>query len=158
PPEIRAALPDGGLVLAALLGGYVLGVVVARSLRVKHFDAVLRLPGSAPVPEADRGFTPTVVAGLLVRLTVWAGAAWWLAHKYGRVELADTLGLVLRRTWALAAVLVASLALGSLLARRLIDCLQGLPRIGSDASPSRDGGAASHRAAAGAVGAGAYVL
>jgi hypothetical protein len=154
-PETRAALQDVGLALAALLGGYFLGTMVARALRAWNFDAVLRLPASSPPGvEADRGFTPTLVAGLLVRLTAWAGAAWWLAHKHGQVELAGTLGLILRRTWALAAVLVAALALGSLLARRLIDCLEGL----SKAEASRNGAGASLRGPAGAVAAGAYVL
>src|SRR5439155_22662407 len=63
----------------------------------------------------------------------------------------------LHRAWALAAVLVAALGLGSLLAQRLIDCLQGFPKAGGEAAPSRNG-AVSHRGAAGAVGAGAYVL
>jgi hypothetical protein len=126
--------------------------MAARALGARNFDAALRLPGSSP-PGADRGFTPTLIAGLLVRLTVWAGAAWWLAHKHGQAELAGTLALILRRTWALAAVLVGALALGTLLARRLIDCLQGP----SPEAP-RNGAAAPHRGAAGAAAAGAYAL
>ncbi len=137
-PGAQTALLDGGVVVGALLCGLFLGAMVSRALRARHFDAALRLPGSPPPgPEADRGFTPTFVAGLLVRLTVWAGAAWWLAHKHGHPELAQTLGLVLHRTWALAAILVAALALGSLLAHRLIDCLQGAPKAGWEASPAR---------------------
>jgi hypothetical protein len=157
-PETQTALQDGVLVVGALLCGLFLGAMVARALRARSFDAALRLPGSSPPsPEADRSFTPTMVAGLLVRLSVWAGAAWWLARKHGQLELAQTLGLVLHRAWALAAVLVAALGLGSLLAQRLIDCLQGFPKAGGEAAPSRNG-AVSHRGAAGAVGAGAYVL
>ena len=77
-PELQLAIQDGGLVVGALLCGLVLGAMVARGLRNRNFDAALRLPGSSPPgPEADRGFTPTFVAGLLVRLTVWAAAAWW---------------------------------------------------------------------------------
>src|SRR5262249_10192347 len=124
----------------------------------RNFDAALRLPGSSPPdPEAERGFTPTWVAGLLVRLTVWAVAAWWLARKHGQAEAAQTLALILRRTWAVAAVLVAALGLGSLLARGLIDCLQDFPKAG-EGLPSRNGVAVPPRGAAGAVGAGAYVL
>src|SRR5262249_38027122 len=153
----QATLLIGGVVLAALLGGHLLGVVVARTLRSWNFDAVLRLPGSSPPgPEADCGFTPTLVGGLLVRLTVWAGAACWLAHKYGHADWAATLGRIINRTWGLAAVLVAALALGSLLAHRLIDCVGGLTNAGLESS--RNGTAASHRGLAGAVGAGAYVL
>src|SRR5437762_426816 len=77
-PETQAALPDVGLVLAALLGGQFLGTMVARALRARDFDAALRLPRSSPP--------------------------------------------------------------------------------GAEASPYRNGAATSHRGAAGAVGAGAYVL
>ncbi len=158
-PETQSALQDGGVGVGALLCGLVLGAMVSRALRARHFDAALRLPGSSPPgPEADRGFTPTFVAGLLVRLTVWAGTGLWLARKHGHTELAQTVGLILQRTWALAAVLVAALGLGSLLANRLIDCLQGTSKAGWEASPARNGAAAPHRGAAGAVGAAAYVL
>src|SRR5262249_20710056 len=143
PPETKTALQDGGLILAALLGGHILGVIVARALRARNLDGALRLPGSSPQsPDAEHGFTPTWVAGMLVRLTVWAWAAWWLAHKHGRADIAGTLGLVIRRTWAVATLLVAALALGSLLSRRLIDCLQGLTK---SSDPSRNGTGASHR-------------
>jgi hypothetical protein len=158
-PEALDTLQDVGLVLAALLAGHVFGTVAARALRARHFDAALRLPGaSPPAPDGDGGFTPSFVAGLLIRLTVWAGVAWWLAHKHGQVELAGTLELIMRRTWALALVLAAALGLGSLLARRLIDCLQGLAKSGPEALPSGFGAAAPHRGVAGAVGAAAYVL
>jgi hypothetical protein len=158
-PETQAALQAVGIVVAALLGGHFLGSMVARVLRARNFDAVLRLPGSTPArTDADRGFTPTAVAGLLVRLTVWAGAGWWLAHAYGRVELANTLALIINRTWALSTVLVATLGLGSLLAHRLIDCLHGARKTGSEGSAPRNGAALPRWDAAGAVGAGAYVL
>jgi hypothetical protein len=156
--ETRAAILDGGVVLAALLVGHFLGVRVARALRARNFDAALRLPGSwVPGLETDRGFTPTLVAGYLVRLTIWAGAVWWMARRHDRPEIASMLGLIMTRTWGLATVLVAALALGSLLARRVIDCLQALP-AGSGAMPSRNGTGASVGGVAGAVGAVAYGL
>jgi hypothetical protein len=158
-PETQANLQTGGWVLAAVLGGYFLGSMVARGLRARNFDAVLSLPTSSPPgPDAGRGFTPSVVAGLLVRLTVWAGTAWWLAHKYGQVEFANTLGLIIKRTWAITTVVVAALALGSVLARRLMDCLLGLPAAPPEGLPARPGAAAPNRGVAGAVGAGVYVL
>lgn len=154
-PEMRAAGQQGGLVLVALIGGYVLGSVVARALRARNFDAALRLPGSSPpATDPSRGFSPTTVAGLLVRLTVWAAAAWWLARTYGRPDIATTLGLIINRAWALATVLVAGLALGSLLAGRVIDCL----KIGSEGLASRNGAAASRYSVAGAVAAAVYGL
>jgi hypothetical protein len=158
-PEMQAALQFGGVVLGALLAGQVLGVLVARLLAARKFDAVLRLPSVAPPdPEAERGFTPTFVAGWLVRLTVWAGAASWLAQKHGRADLAHTLGVVMNRTWAIAALLVASLALGSLLANRLISCLGGLPKTGPQAAQGRYGTAGPQWDVAGTIGAGAYML
>jgi hypothetical protein len=156
-PETQAAIQTGGLVLGALLGGHLLGLLVARALRARNFDAALRAPGSpAPAAGVDTGITPTLLAGLLVRLTVWAGAAWWLAHQHGRVDLANTLGLVISRAWALAAGLIAALAVGGLLARRLVDCLQALPKPGPEAGAYRNGAAAPQHGVAGAVGAGVY--
>jgi hypothetical protein len=156
-PATQKALQDGSVVLLALLSGYLLGVWVARTLRRWNFDAALRLPNAAPPgSEAEHGLTPTLVAGLLVRLTVWAAAACWLAHQYGRADLASSLVRIIQRTWAVAAVVVGALALGSLLARRLIDCVGGLTVAGS--GPSHHGTASSHRGVAGALGAGAYIL
>jgi hypothetical protein len=157
-PEMQIVLQEGSLLLAALLVGYLLGGIVARFLRAKNFDAALRLPRSSPHGAEEHGITPTLVAGLLVRLTVWAGAASWLAHRHGRDEIANTLGLVMNRTWALATILVAALIIGSLLARRLIDCLQGLPKAGPEALPSRNVATPPRWDAAGMVGAGVYLL
>ncbi len=154
-PETQAALQEGGLVLAALLVGHFLGTMVSRGLRARNFDAALRLPGSS---EPNHGITPTLIAGILVRLTVWAGAAWWLAHKHERVELANTLGLIINRTWALTTVLVAALGLGSMVVRRLMDCLQGVPKASPQSVPSRNGATASRWDIAGAVGAGVYIM
>jgi hypothetical protein len=151
-PEMQAALREGSLALGALLGGYLLGSIVARALRARNFDVLLRLPGSSPPAAGEgHGFTPTFFAGILVRLTVWAAAAAWLARQHDRADLASTLGLVINRAWALAAVLVAALALGSLVAGRVIDCL----KAGSEARNSTGG---SLRSVAGALGAAVYGL
>jgi hypothetical protein len=156
-PETKATAQDISLALVALLVGHFLGAMVSRALRARNFDAALRLPGSSAAAEPNHGITATLIAGLLVRLTVWAVAAWWLAQKHGHTELAGTLGLIIKRTWALATVLVAALALGTLLARRLIDCVQGLPNVGPEA-PTRNLATAPRGGVAGVVGAGAYVL
>jgi hypothetical protein len=154
-PEARTAFLNGSLALAALPGGLFLGRLAARGLRARNFDAIFRLAGSSPpATGADGSITPTLLAGLLVRLTVWAVAARWLAHQYGRTDLADTLGLIINRTWALAAVLGSALAVGSLLANRLLVCLHGLPQ----AMPARNVAAAPRKDLAGAVAAGVYIL
>src|SRR5438874_7920444 len=93
-PETAVLIRQGGLVLAALLGGHFLGSMVARALRARNFDAALRLPGSSSAASTGRSFTPTLVAGLLVRVTIWAVAARWLAGQYGWIELASTLGMI----------------------------------------------------------------
>jgi hypothetical protein len=157
-PETQALVREISLLLGALLGGQVLGGIVARTLRRRDFDSVLRVPGATPLgPDAGRGFTPSFLAGLLVRLTVWAAAAAWFARQHDRPELATTLGFIINRTWAFAGILVAALALGSLLARRVIECLQIGQRAGPETA-SRNGAAASHRGTAGAIGAGVYGL
>lgn len=151
-PETQEALQTGSLVLVALLGGHFLGAMVARALRARNFDAALRLPGA--VAEPAHGITPTFVAGLLVRLTVWAAAACWLARQYGQVELAGRLGLIISRTWALATVLLPALIVGSALAQRLVEWLQGPAKAGPDSAAT----GASQRGVAGAVGAAVYGL
>lgn len=128
-------------------------------MRAKNFDATLRLPGSTPeAPEYEHGITPTFLAGLLVRLTVWAGAAWWLAQKHERIELANTLALLLKRTWTLAAVFSAVLVVGSLLARRVMACLRSLPKTGGIVAPSRNETAGPRWDMAGLLGMGVYLL
>jgi hypothetical protein len=124
-PETQELIQTGGIVLAALLGGQFLGMMVARTLRAWNFDAAVRLPGASPHLDSDRGITPTLLVGLLVRFTVWGWAGCWLARQYGQAELASRLGLILNRAWALTTITVAGLALGSLLARRAVDWLQG---------------------------------
>src|SRR5437764_74854 len=126
-PETQAALLNGSLAAVALLGGWFLGTLAIRALRAKHFDEALRVPGPPRGLEASHGITPSLVAGVLVRLTVWAWAVCFVARQYGRVEVAEALSLVMSRTWAVAGVLVAALTVGRLLAQRLVDCLQGLP-------------------------------
>jgi hypothetical protein len=158
-PETNKAIQIGGAVFAALLVGHFLGAMVARSLRAKKFDAALRLPGSSALgSEPEHGITPTFLAGVLVRLTVWGGAAWWLANKHDRVELANTLALCLKRTWALATVFTTAFALGSMLARRVMDCVRGLPNTGAAVSPSRNQTGAPRWDLAGLLGAGVYFL
>jgi hypothetical protein len=158
-PETLGSLQTIGLVIVALLGGHFLGAMVERTLRAKKFDLALRLPGSSGgCAEPEHGITPTFVAGMLVRLTIWVGAAWWLAHKYNRVDLANTLGLLLKRTWAIATVFTTALALGSLLARRVRDCLHGLSKNEYAVAPSRNETTARRWDVAGLLGAGVYLL
>jgi hypothetical protein len=157
PPLMQTALREGGVLLAALAGGQFLGAKISRALGARDFDATLRLPSSSPpAAPAGGGITPTFLAGLLVRLSVWAGAAAWLAHQHAEPKIASTITLILSRTWALAGVLMMTLALASLLAHRVIDCLQSFPRAVE--GPSRNGAGASPRGVAGAVGAAVYGL
>src|SRR5437870_4692733 len=106
PPEIQTALQAASVVLLALVSGHFLAAVAMRTLRAHNFDAVLRLPLSPAAAEAEERFTPTVVAGHLVRLTAWTLGVWWLAHHFGWPDVATRLALIISRTWALAAVLV----------------------------------------------------
>jgi hypothetical protein len=152
-PESQAVALAVSLIILALLGAHFLGGLVERALRAHNFDAALRLPGSPPATEP--GITPTLVAGLLVRLSIVAIAISLLARRYGRDDISDTVRLVMSRSWALAAILVSALTLGGLLARRLMACLPGGPKM--EASSSRNA-AAPRWNPAGIAGAGAYVL
>jgi hypothetical protein len=158
-PQTREAILNIVPVVAALLGGHFLGAMVGRTLRAKNFDAALRLPHSSPQgPETEHGITPTFILVLLLRLTIWVGAAWWLANKHNRVELASTLALLLKRTWTLVTVFTTALALGSLMARRVMDCVRGIPKLGGAIAPSRNETAAPRWDVAGLLGAGVYLL
>ena len=160
--ETHALIQNASIAVLGLIAGHFLGVMVARYLRGHRFDAALRLPGGAsagtataapgtpapPAVETDHDITPTFIAGWLVRLTVWAAAFWWIAHNNGRVELAQTLSLVISRTWVLTAIVVGALGLGGLFAHRLVDCFPS-PRTDKGSSP---------RSAAGVVGAAIYAV
>jgi hypothetical protein len=153
-PETQTLVWDGGLAAVALVGGLIAGSVVARILRSWNFDGAFRLSSVPPGGGVDRGLTPTRVAALLVRLTVWAAAGAWLAGRHGRPDIAETIQLVVPRVWSLTAVLAAALVLGSLLARRVADCFQD-PSHGGAAYRN---GAVPNRNLAGAVAAGVYGL
>jgi hypothetical protein len=154
-PQVEPVLREGGVIVVALLAGHFVGAMVSRALGARNFDATLRLPGSSP-PAPGAGITPTLLAGLLVRLTVWGALLGWLARQHGQPEIASTVALVLSRAWALGSVLVMTLALASLLAHRVMECLQGPAKV--EAVPSRNGAGTSNRSVAGAVGAGVYGL
>ncbi|HEV3447589.1 MAG TPA: hypothetical protein VG099_23335 [Gemmataceae bacterium] len=159
-PEIKAAVQEGGWLLLALVGGYFVGSVVARALRAKNFDAAVRLSTSS-LGANQHEFTPTWAAGMLVRLTVWAGAGSWLCHRHGREDLAATIGMVINRTWAFAAIVLAALTVASLLARRLMECLHGPAKPdawGRNGNGNGNGNGAQRWDAAGAVGAGVYLV
>jgi hypothetical protein len=155
-PEVRTPLEVVSVVAGALLIGHFLATLVARTLRARNFDAFLRVPGAAPrVAGVEGDISPTLIAALLVRLSIAAGAVWWLAFRHEQFELARTLGLIISRTWTVAAVLVAALALGSFMARRLIECL---PPASPETAPSRNGTAVPRFNAAGIITAGTYGL
>jgi hypothetical protein len=153
-PQWQATLLEVGVALIAFLAGQMVGRRVARGLAARGFDGLLRAT-EAPqgIRDPERSFTPSWAMGILVRATLWAAAAWWLLRQHGRTDLTGTIELVGRRVWGLTAVLFATLALGSLLARRLVDGFQG----GSPAGVGRNG-APPLRSAAGLVGVVAYAL
>jgi len=100
----------------------------------------------------------------MVRLSVWAWAGGWLAAHYGWADLTPTVGLIIRRSWALAGVLIVILGLGSLLAHRLVEFFDGWKAAPDtlahrpDTLAHRNGSAPSRGSAAGAVGAAVYFL
>jgi hypothetical protein len=157
-PEMLALLQQAGVGLGALVGGFLLGSIVARFFRARDFDAALGLSGPPAGTGGKRGFTPTFVCGMLVRVSVWGAAASWLCRQHGWVEVAGMIGLVINRAWALAGILIAALALAGFVTRRLRDCLQVAPTGGSASSTTRNGTAGLSRGVAGGLTAGVYGL
>jgi hypothetical protein len=127
PGEAQAALRAAGVLLGAFLVSWIAGGVVRRRLRAVGFDASLRVPWAPPpapgAPQENR-LTPTRLAVLLVRLSVWAAAVWWLANEQGWGGLARTLETVAARVWLLAVVVVVALFLGRFLAEQVLDVMQ----------------------------------
>ncbi|HTK78349.1 MAG TPA: hypothetical protein VL371_24020 [Gemmataceae bacterium] len=152
-PDTQTLVWNGGLAAVALIGGWIAGAVVRRVLYGWNFDGFFRL-SSVPPGGEDHGLTPTRVAALLVRLTIWAAAGAWLAGRYGRPEIAETVWRVIPRAWSLTAVLAGALALGGLLARRAADCFQD----SSHGVAAHRNGTGQNRNLGGAVGAGVYSL
>lgn len=158
-PEYQVLIQNGGIVLAALVVGHFAGSFIARILTARNFDAVLRAPGSAgPHADGERGFTASFVIGVLVRLSIWAGAGWWLARQSGKVEWAGTIQLIVYRTWVVAGTLLGALALAGLVARRLVECLGMLPGPRAESAPIRNEALAGRWNPAGVVSAGSYLL
>jgi len=151
-PEMRAYIVDGALALGALLGGHWLGKIVGRFLNALRFNAFFRATRQAPDgSDDDRGISAAMLGGLLVRLTIWAFAAGWLVRQHERPELAETITAMIGRVWVVSAGLTVALAIASLLARRVSECLEGV-------TPQSRIGATPSRGVAGAVGAGIYVV
>jgi hypothetical protein len=155
PPETRAYIWDGCIAFVAFLGGLIIGRIVARTLRGLNFDAAFDVSGGPPGVPTTRGFTPTRAVGLLVRLTVWAGAVWWFLGKYGYADMAETLRQIGGKVWALIAMLAGALVIGGLVSRRVTDLIQGSLNGWNGSART---GAAPNRSVAGAVGAGVYGL
>jgi hypothetical protein len=155
PPETRAYVLDGCVAVVALIGGFIIGGMFSRTLRGLNFDAAFGFSGGPGGGPASRGYTPTRAVGLLVRLTVWAGAVWWFLGKYSRPDLAESLRLIVGHIWALIVMLAGAVVVGDLVSRRVTDLLQG-SLIGSNGTART--GANPNRNVAGAVGAAVYGL
>ena len=113
-PDAQIALQAGSGALVGILGGQFLATVVLRTLRAHNFDAVLRLPRATPAPaEAEHGFTPTMVAANLARVTFWSLAIWWVARLYGQAEFAQRLALIVGRTSGSRPIGTLAVRLGS---------------------------------------------
>src|SRR5262245_41613744 len=97
PPNGQAFLRAVGIFVAAFLLAKFLGLIVRRTLRHGSFDAALRAPW---LPSANKGqpdssfFRPTRLLGILVKLSVWAGAVWLVANEQGWTGLARGLETV----------------------------------------------------------------
>jgi hypothetical protein len=155
--ETQTTIREGVVLVLALLAGHLLARAVAGYLRAHNFDAALRLPGSSAPSSESHHFTPTFFAGMLVRLSIWGWAACWLARQHDRAELAESLRLIINRTWGLASLLVAAVAIGTLLARRLLECMESPTKSSVAAANGRQGSSGPQFDPARAVAVAVYV-
>lgn len=158
-PEAQTYVRNGGVLLAAVVGGSFIGWLVTRILTARNFDEVLRAPNSkAPETDNKRGFTASFILGALVCISIWSGAGWWFAKQSGNVEWASTIQWVVKRTWSVVGVLLAALALGGLVARRLVECLTTPTEDDTMSMPAPKGSLPGRLSLAGVVSAISYLL
>jgi len=154
-PEMQAGVKNGGVLVTALLAGHFLGRwrlgCCGRGISTPPSACPApRRPARAPIPasrrRSSRHARPLDGLGVGRRL---AG----FAVRLDRTG-ADR-GFGPAAAWALTGVLVVILALGNLLAQRLVDFLDGW-KAAPDALGHRNGSAASRGSVAGAVAASVY--
>ncbi|MBI4557541.1 MAG: hypothetical protein HY706_08160 [Candidatus Hydrogenedentes bacterium] len=133
-PEARFVLQDGGLLLAGLLVGWLLGSLVKRFLVTKGVDAYFRFPWHPPsIVSASTGqvgprkVEPSLLTkgvGWLVTGTVWAGAIMGIARLHGGDATVQFIELVLARGWQVGVFVVVAALVSGYLARATYDFLQ----------------------------------
>ncbi len=129
----RVAFRNGGVVLGALVLGYLIKAVVQHLFVAKGLDRCLRFPWASVQPTTGKGSRPqepganhsalTGLTGWFFMLTVWAGTAWLIAGWHGYVEAARAILLVLLRSWQVAVIVLPVLIISGWLARTLYDLL-----------------------------------
>jgi hypothetical protein len=101
----RQGIWDALVLVGALVGGKLVGIIVRAWLKRLGIDDLLRTPFA---PNRPRPKEPSDVAGYLCVGTVWSIALWWITRQHGLSQIADSLLTLTGRLWFIA------LALGGL--------------------------------------------
>jgi len=117
----RQGIWDALVLVGALVGGKLVGIVVRAWLKRLGIDDLLRTPFA---PNRPRPKEPSDVAGYLCVGTVWSIALWWITRQHGLSQIADSLLTLTGRLWFIALALGAALWLSNWINQSVASLLQ----------------------------------
>lgn len=120
-PEQRQGILEAFVLMGALVGGKLAGIIVRAWLKRLGIDDLLRTPFAQPRPRQKE---PSDVTGYLCVGTIWAIALWWLARQHGFSQIADSLLTLTGRLWFVALALGAALWLSNWVNQSVASLLQ----------------------------------
>jgi hypothetical protein len=120
-PEQRQGILEAFVLMSALVGGKLVGIVVRAWLKRLGIDDLLRTPFA---PNRPRPKEPSDVAGYLCVGTVWSIALWWITRQHGLSQIADSLLTLTGRLWFVALALGAALWLSNWINQSVASLLQ----------------------------------
>jgi hypothetical protein len=117
----RQGIWDALVLVGALVGGKLVGIIVRAWLKRLGIDDLLRTPFA---PNRPRPKEPSDVAGYLCVGTVWSIALWWITRQHGLSQIADSLLTLTGRLWFIALALGAALWLSNWINQSVASLLQ----------------------------------
>ncbi|MFA0760015.1 MAG: hypothetical protein HZLCBSQH_000100 [Candidatus Fervidibacterota bacterium] len=120
-PEQRQGILEAFVLMSALVGGKLAGIIVLGWLKRFGIDDLLRTPFAQT---RSRPKEPSDVAGYLCVGTIWAIVLWWLARRHGLTQIAGSWLTLTGRLWFVALSLGAALWLSNWVNQSVASLLQ----------------------------------